>query len=805
MPASPSIATKEFISFNIKTLQFITFLLALLWGFLLTAQQKYTVSGTVSAFDSGETLIGVSVLLPELQLGNITNEYGFYSISLPPGEYEIYFSSVGFKSEVISISLSENIQKNISLQTDTEELNEIVIKNDIEKINIRKPQMSMNRLSIETIKQMPVIFGETDIIKSITLLPGVTTAGEGASGFNVRGGAADQNLILLDEATLYNSSHLFGFFSVFNPDAIKDLSLYKGDIPSRYGGRISSVLDIYQKDGNKREFHAMGGIGLIASRVLLEGPIKKDTASFLVGGRSSYAHLFLPLFDNDNVAYFYDINAKLGYNINQKNRLYLSGYFGRDVFNISDSFSNSFGNATVNLRWNHLFSDKLFSNLSLIYSDYYYGLELTFVEFQFDSGIKNLNVKYDFTQFLSENITLRYGLNSMYYAFDPGDIKPTTETSGINAYKLTDKYAFENAVYADAEIEITSDLAVQLGLRISSFNRLGQDELNSYEDDNPILFNQDIQIYEKATPIDTLHFKRSETIKFFSNLEPRLSLAYQLDNTSSVKASYTRMAQYIHLISNTSSPTPFDIYAPSGKYIEPQLGDQFAFGYFKGFSNYSLSVETFYKTGKNRLDYIDGADLIANNAIEQILLNGQTRAYGLEVLFKKEEGKFQGWIAYTLSKSEQQTPGRTPEETGINNGQWYNSAWDKTHDISITGQYMLSKKWVFGASLIYQTGRPTTYPSGQYIYNDIVIPVYEARNSSRLTSFHHLDVSATWIPKPASQKRWKGEWVFSIYNLYNRQNAASISFGENTDTGVNEAVRLSIFGIVPSITYNFKF
>ncbi|MCB0464882.1 MAG: TonB-dependent receptor [Aequorivita sp.] len=784
-----------------KILTFLVFF----GSFTVFSQEKFTLSGIISEADTGETLFGVNVIIPSLQTGTVTNQYGYYSITLPKGDYEVYYSSIGFTTQKFEISLSENIKKDLSLSTDTENLDEVVIKTNGEKLNIRSSQMSTNTLSASTIKKIPVVLGEVDVIKAITLLPGVTSAGEGASGFNVRGGAADQNLILLDEATLYNSSHLFGFFSVFNPDAIKDLTLYKGGIPARYGGRISSVLDIYQKDGNKREYHASGGIGLVASRLLLEGPIKKDTASFLIGGRSSYAHLFLPLFNNDNVAYFYDLNAKLSYNLNKNNRLFLSGYFGRDVFEISDSFANSFGNTTLNLRWNHLFSDKLFSNLSVIYSDYYYGLELKFVEFNFDSGIQNFNLKYDFTHYISNHVDLRYGINSIYYKFNPGDVTPTTEDSGINPFKLTDKYAWENAVYVDSEIDLSDKISIQAGLRLSTFNRLGQDELYLYENDNPIIYNPSLEIYQKAKPNDTISFSRSETIKSFANLEPRFAVSYLLNDDSSIKASYNRMTQYIHLISNTTSPTPFDIYAPSGKYIEPQLADQVALGYFRNFNNYSLEVETFYKKVQNRLDYVDDADLIANEAVEQILLNGEARAYGLEILFRKNTGKFQGWVAYTLSKSEQRTPGRTAIESGINNGQWYNSPWDKTHDISITGQYEFSKKWSFGANFIFQTGIPTTYPEGHYEYNGVVVPVYEARNSSRLSSYNRLDFSATWIPKPESTKRWKGEWVFSIYNVYNRKNAASISFRENTDIGQNEAVRLSIFGIIPSVTYNFKF
>jgi hypothetical protein len=784
----------------------ITLLLCFsLFHFIQAQTNRHILSGTITEAGSKETLIGVNVLIPSLQTGTVTNEYGFYSITLSEGVYEVTYSSIGFENITRTIELTQNTRLDISLSEASESLDEIVISQNIERLNIRNPQMSVNALTISTIKKMPVVLGETDVIKSMLLLPGVTSAGEGASGFNVRGGAADQNLILLDEATLYNSSHLFGFFSVFNPDAIKDLKLYKGGIPARYGGRISSVLDIYQKDGNRNEYKATGGIGLVSSRLLLEGPIVKERGSFLMGGRSSYAHLFLPLFDNDNIAYFYDLNTKLSYRLNENNNLYLSGYFGRDVFEISDSFSNTFGNTTLNLRWNHLFSDKLFSNLSAIYSDYYYGLTLSFVEFNFDSGIRNFNLKYDFKHYHSNNLQLNYGLNSIYYKFNPGELNPSTETSGINPLKLTDKYAFENAAYLDAEIQISEKLAVQAGLRFSSFNRLGQDELYLYENDNPILFNNDLKIYEKATPIDTVSISRGETIKSFSNLEPRLSMAYHLNERSSIKASYNRTTQYIHLISNTTSPTPFDVYAPSGKYIEPQLADQVAAGYFRNFDNYSLEVETFYKEVKNRLDYVDDANLIANNAIEQILLSSDARAYGLEVLFRKNTGKLQGWIAYTLSKSEQRTPGRTPQEIGINNGEWYNSAWDKTHDISVTGSYELSPKWTFGANFIFQTGQPFTFPNGQYEYNGIIVPTFEARNSSKLQSFHHLDLSATLTPSKNKDRRWQGEWVFSIYNVYNRMNAASVSFRQDTDTMRNEAVKLSIFGIIPAVTYNFKF
>lgn len=771
------------------------------------SQDNFTLSGIISDANSNETLIGVNIIFPELQTGTNTNEYGFYSISLPEGTYKMQISYLGYQTITETVTFSEDKTANYLLEESSESLNEVVIKQDVEKLNIKKPQMSVNALSINTIKQMPVVLGEVDIVKSITLLPGVTNAGEGSSGFNVRGGAADQNLILLDEATIFNSSHLLGFFSVFNPDAIKDLKLYKGGIPAKYGGRVSSVLDIYQKDGNSKAFHMNGGIGLVSSRLLAEGPIKKDKGSFLFGGRSSYVHLFLPLFDVDNIAYFYDLNTKLSYRIDDKNSVYLSGYFGRDVFNIEGSFENTYGNTVLNFRWNHLFSDRLFSNLSLIYSDYYYGLNLSFVEFDWDSGIKNFNFKYDLKHYFSNNFKLDYGLNSIYYNFNPGEIKPSTPTSGINPFNLTDKYAFENAIYIDAEHTISDKLSLSYGLRASSFLRLGQDELNSYQDDSPLLFNQNLQIYEKAEPISTESFSRSDIIKSFFNLEPRLSLAYQLNEHSSVKASYNRMTQYLHLLSNTSSPTPLDVWTPSGKYVQPQLLDQVALGYFRTFKDnlFSLEVESFYKTIKNRIDYTDGADLIANNAIEQVVLKGNARAYGLEVLFRKNEGKFKGWLSYTLSKSEQQTKGRNFAETGINNGEWYSTPYDKTHDLSVTASYQVNKKWTFSSNFLFQTGLPATFPNGQYLYNGITIPSYEARNTSRLPTYHRLDVSATLTPKSNNTKRWKGEWVFSIYNIYNRRNASSINFAQNRNSGRNEAIRFSIFGITPSVSYNFKF
>lgn len=771
------------------------------------AQERFTLSGTITDQSSNETLIGASIYVKETQSGTTTNEYGFYSLTLPAGTYHVTISYVGFPSVEETIELTQNVRRNAGLASGQKELEEVVVNTNPVKTDVRKPEMSVNKLSMAQVKKMPVVLGESDILKSILQLPGVTNAGEGASGFNVRGGAADQNLILLDEATVYNSSHLFGFFSVFNSDAIKDLKLYKGGIPARFGGRVSSVLDIYQKEGNKTEFHANGGIGLISSRLLGEGPIDNGKGSFLVAGRASYAHLFLKMTDNDNSAYFYDLNTKLSYRLNPSNSLYLSGYFGRDVFDISDNFNNVYGNTVFNLRWNHLFSEKLFSNLSLIYSDYYYGLTLNFIGFRWDSGIRNLNLKYDFKHYLSEKVKLFYGANLIYHDFNPGEIAPAGPNSGVNHRQLEHKYAFEPALYAEAEQEITKRLTVNYGLRYSLFYRMGAQTMNLYENDRAVAFNADLGIYEKADPIGTKRYGRGNVIADFANFEPRLSVAYQLGEEQSIKASFTRMAQYLHLISNSSSPTPLDVWAPSDDFLKPQVQNQYALGYFRNFKDdmYTLETEAFYKTLDNRVDYIDGADLIANEAIEQVVLPGEARAYGFEFLLRKNTGRFNGWVSYTLSRSEQRTPGRDANEPGINDGRWYKTAYDKMHNLAVTGSYRLTQKWQFGANFALQSGQPVTFPDGQYEYQGIVIPSYGPRNEKRLPAYHHLDLSATYTPKPDKTRGWQGEWVFSIYNLYNRMNSASISFRQNEDTGRNEAVRLSIFGIIPSVTYNFKF
>ncbi|PXY38954.1 hypothetical protein DMB65_20050 [Flavobacterium cheongpyeongense] len=781
-----------------KNSTFVIFLITL----ISFSQEKFTLSDTITDFSNNETLIVENTHIPALKIGS-------YSLALPAGEHQLKINHLGYQEAEKIMYLGQDTKESLFLRGRTEELQEVIIKDGRYKVNIKSSEMSVNKLSISAIKKMPVVLGEVDVLKSILLLPGVTNAGEGASGFNVRGGGADQNLVLLDEATIFNSSHVFGFFSVFNPDVIKNLKLYKGGIPARYGGRVSSVLDVDQKDGNSKEFHVKGGVGLVSSRILAEGPLVKNKGSFLVGGRASYAHLFLKLSEEQkgNAAYFYDLNTKLSYKLNDNNSLFFSGYFGRDVFKLNEVFMNTYGNSMLNLRWSHLYSDKIFANLSLIYSDYYYGLDLNFVGFKWNSGIKNYTVKYDFENFISDKFKLNYGLNGIYYEFNPGIIKPLSDEFTINPKQLDKKYALAMSPYIGTESQLSNRITVYGGLRFSMFYRLGASTINLYENNTPVVFNSDMQIYEKATPIATQYYKKNKVVESYNNFEPRFSISFQLNDDAAIKASYNRMAQYLQLISNTSSPTPLDVWMPSDNYIKPQIADQVALGYFRNFNDgaYSLETEIYYKKVKNRLDYIDGADLIANDAIEQVILNGQMRSYGLEVMLKKNEGKFNGWISYTLSRSEQQTSGRTPEESGINNGQWYNSAYDKLHNLAITSSYNLNEKWTFGANFTLQSGQPVSYPNSQYEYLGITVPGYGLRNENRLPAYHHLDVSATLKPANNKNRKWKGEWVFSLYNLYNRKNAASINFRQNMNTGYNEAVRTSIFGIVPAVNYNFKF
>lgn len=776
-------------------------------SFSVFGQQKYTLSGSVSDASSGEKLLGVNVIIKELNVGTTSNEYGFFSITLPQGEYSLLLDYMGYRAVSDRIVLNHNIRKDYKLSPEIVELSAVEISaNHSQKSEVRKPEMSVVSVPVSTIKKLPVLIGEVDIVKTLLQLPGVSNAGEISSGFNVRGGGADQNLVLLDEAMIFNSSHLFGFLSVFNADAVRDMKLYKGGIPARYGGRASSVLDIYQKEGNRNEYSLMGGIGALSSRLLAQGPIVKERSSFLIGGRASYAHLFLKLSDNENSAYFYDLNTKLSYQINPNNTLYVSAYFGRDYFALNNLLLNVYGNMLFNLRWNHLFNDKLFSNLSAIYSDYYYGFTFDYIGFKWNSGIKNFNLKYDFRNYVSEKWKLSYGFQGLHYTFQPGELLPTNKESTIKKKILPNKYALETAFYIDAEQMITPSLNVSYGVRLSSFFHLGKRNVNLYQDNQAVVYLPNRRIYKRATPIGTKHHHSGKIIDLYTYIEPRLTMAYAFSDNQSIKASYARNTQYLHLITNTSSPTPLDVWTASDEFLKPQLADQFALGFASNFREgaFSFEVESFYKKVKNNLDFIDGAELIGNEAIEQVVLNGHSRAYGLELLLRKSTGKLTGWIAYTLSKSERQTLGRTPNEVGINNGQWYNTPYDKPHDFSVTTTYALSPKWTFGAIFNLQTGLPANFPTAQYRYFGMTIPNYGLRNAYRLPTYHRLDLSATYtINNP--NKRWKSEWSFGIYNVYNRKNAVSISFRENEQTHQNEAVKLSIFGIIPSVTYNFIF
>lgn len=764
-------------------------------------QANYTLSGTV--FDEENTpLLGASITIPKLQKGTTTDANGKFSIQLPQGKHEVNISFLGYNTITETVTLNKDIFWTLEMEPGGETLEEVVIEQTNKAVNIKKPQMSMNSLSMNEIKQIPVALGEPDPLKSLLTLPGVTNAGEGSSGFNVRGGAADQNLILLDNVPIYSDSHLFGFFSVFNADAVNSLDLYKGGIPSKYGGRVSSVLDITQNNGDYQDFKFEGGIGLISSKLKVEGPLKKDKASFMLAGRTSYAHLFLLLADNENSAQFYDLNAKLNYKLNENNSLHFSGYFGNDVFDISDSFSSTYGNTMGKLNWKHRYNENINTDLSIFYSDYQFQLNLNTLSFSWDSGIESYGLKYAWQHYISDDIQLNYGVDATYYDFNPGILIPNSSESTVNYRELDRKYALEPSAYLDVNQKIGDRLEVRYGLRYSAFYRYGPQNVSIYEN-SPVDYN----IYQEATPVGTQFYDSGELISDFNNFEPRAALSFILNEESSLKASYNRMAQYLHIVSNSQSPTPVNIWTPSGPFIEPQILDQYALGYFRNFNNntYSLETEAFYKDIDNRIDYVDGANLIANNDIEQVLLNGEARAYGLEVLFRKNRGDLTGWISYTLSRAEQRTAGRTPQEPGIANGNWYLSPYDKLHNLNVTGNYEYSKKWSFSANFALQSGQPVTYPNGYYEIGGIPVPNYSLRNENRLPLYHHLDLAATLTPKPNKNKGWQSYWVFSIYNVYNRRNAASIRFTTNDDTGINEARRLSIFGILPSVSYNFKF
>jgi len=790
-------------------------LFALLCFFpLLIKAQTHTLSGYVRDAATGEELIGVNIVIPELAVGTSTNVYGYYSISVPPGQYQVEFQFLGFETASQKIDLTADKKLNLELKESATTLEEVEVTSERSDRNVSSVEMSVAKLSTKEIAKVPQLLGETDIIRTLTLLPGVTTVGEGSNGFNVRGGAADQNLILLDEAPVYNSSHLFGFFSIFNADAVKDVKLYKGGIPAEYGGRLSSVVDVRQKDGNKKEFAAEGGIGLLSSRLLVEGPIKKDEASFMVAGRRSYVDLFLGL-SNDpdisqNVLYFYDINAKLNWQLSPKDKIYLSGYFGRDVFGIRNLFNFDWGNGTGSLRWNHLFSDKLFTNTTLVYSDYAYSIgtpedDVNF--FKLTSRIQNYHLKHAYSYFISPRHQLDFGFEGIYYTFRPGKIVANQLPDPI---LLQREYAVEPNLYISHEWKVNERLKLQYGLRYSSFYKVGKQNVLSYPGGQPS---------EDVVP-DTIAYSGGELIKGFDGLEgfePRVALNFSLTENTSFKSSYNRTRQYIHLISNTNSPTPVDLYRPSGTYIEPATVNQVAAGYFQNFADntYEFSLEFYYKDFQDLVDYRPGADLIFTEYLETEILRGQGRAYGAEVLLRKSRGKLSGWIGYTLSRSERKVTGES-RNSSINNGDWYPANYDKLHDLSVVASYQISEKWDIGTSFVFQTGRPYTPPSGKYEFEEITVPIYQGRNQERIPSYHRLDLSANYRPAEDPDKDFYSSWSFGVYNVYARRNPYSIYFQPesndldasafNTDFFNTQAVRLSIFATaIPFVTWNFNF
>lgn len=777
-------------------------LLGLIEAHPLFSQDTYTLSGRIQDASSGEVLIQATIQVPELQMGAYTNEYGFYSLSLPEGTYSVRFSYIGFASITREIILTSSQSLDIELEQEGVQVEAVIISAEAEDENVSQVEMSTVKLNIMQVRKMPQLLGEVDIIRSMQLMPGVTTVGEGATGFNVRGGNIDQNLILLDESPVYNSSHLLGFFSVFNADAIKDVKLYKGGIPSKYGGRLSSVMDIRQKEGNNKQFAMTGGIGLLSSRLTVEAPLQKEKSSFMISGRRSYMDLFLKLSNdpdiNSNTLYFYDLNAKVNYTLGDKDRLYLSGYLGNDVFGFQEDFRFQWGNQTGTLRWNHLFSDKLFSNFTAIYSDYEYliGIPESSGEsdpFEWTSHIYNYNLKADFGYFLNPQNTIEFGASALLYRFQPGDVDFLGDRTNFNDFALEHEHAMEYAAYLSNEQKIGSKLTLRYGLRYSLFQNMGSGTVYKYAEGVP---------RSETSIVDTVQYGSREVIKSFGGLEPRLAINYRLDDESSLKASYNRTRQYIHLISNTTAATPIDVWKPAGSYVDPATADQVAIGYFRNFSNnmFEASVEVYYKQFQDLVDYKDGANLLFNQTIETELLSGDGRAYGAEFLVRKNKGNLTGWLAYTLSRTERQVE-------GINNGEYYPSNYDKLHDVSLVLNYQISKSWDIGANFAFMTGRPITYPDGRYTYDGITVPVYSNRNGARTPAYHRLDLSANLNPRKNEGRRWKSTWNFGVYNAYNRRNPYSIYFRQNeTNPNVTEAVQLSIFGsIIPSVTYNFQF
>ncbi len=777
----------------ILVISFQIIIRSLFYGAIPNLEKLSIISGHVKDAKTGENLIAANVYIKELGLGAVTNSYGFYSVSVPNGKYTIGCSFIGYITVEKEVLLTEDYVMDIELIKDLQQIEEIVVTAQKKNSHITSLETGTIYLNIQSINKIPALFGEVDILKAIQLLPGVQNTSEGSSGFSVRGGASDQNLILLDEATVYNVSHLLGFFSVFNSDAIKDVKLYKGDIPASNGGRLSSLLDVRMKDGNSKNFSCSGGIGILSSRLTLEGPIHNDKTSFIISGRRTYADLFLPLSSNkdirDNKLYFYDFNAKLNHTFNDNNRIFISGYFGRDVFR--NQFAGmEFGNKTFTLRWNHLFSRKLFSNFSLIHSNYNYELGTPDGQpnsFKWNSALKDISFKTDFIYYLNPTFTIKAGGISTYHHFMPGTAKGTGPETLFTKFILPDHYAMEHGIYLLSETQLNKKFGIKVGVRLSVFQNFGKATIYNFDN----TFNV----------IDSTIYKKGELFNTYAGLEPRLGLTYSLNDAMSVKASFARTRQYIQLAQNSTSGTPLDVWFPSSPNIKPQVSDQVSVGLFKNMQNNSIetSVEAFYKVMRNTIDFKDHAQLLLNPLLEGEVRTGTAHSFGLEFLIKFSMKRLDGWIAYTLSKAE-----RIIKE--INHGEVYPAPFDKPHDLAIVLNYQLSQRIAFGTNWIYASGNPVTFPTGRYEILGAIVPSYSNRNTYRMPAYHRLDLSIIIEQKKKPNKKWSGEWNFSVYNAYGRKNTWAINFVQDKDDpSVTYAEKTYLFSIIPSLSYNFKF